>query len=227
MLNKTPKLFRHHFEEATEVNKIRKNFYSRRTSGKSEKVSNLMIYFEKCLYPVALYIDFKAYKFNKKGIPIVKNDFVSLKNISPVYISSQYTKVLSFKQYLYLFKKFYFLRKNLRKYLKSFDLFNVCKLIADSILVIDDFEKKQNIHLSLLKHILESVGFAAQNTIKYSETNDLKLKKFAVQFIKIQMLGTILSPLIDREANKIQALGYGIITNDIPKIPFEYEKFIQ
>ena len=73
----------------------------------------------------------------------------------------------------------------------------------------------------MLKHILESAAFAAKNAASYTKVENKRLKRLASLFIRTQLLGTILSPRIDRAANKIHRLGFGIVVNDIPKIPFE------
>jgi len=221
MTKKLEKGFRHHFNEADELNKIRKIYYAAQTNGKSKKVSNIIIYFGKSLYPIAYYFDKKAVKFNNSGINIIKDDFVSLRNVAPVSNSPKYANILNYKDLVYIFKILKKLRKSARKSLKNYNYSDVCELIADSIIDICNFEKSKNVHIALVKHILESIGFAVQNAIIYNSVEDIKLKKLSRLFIHTQLLGTILSPLIDREANKIHKLGYGIILNDIPDIPFQ------
>jgi len=216
-----PKGFRLHFIEATEINKIRKIYYAEKTNGKSLRVSNIMIYFEKFLYPIAWYFDKKAEKFNKQGIPIIVDDFVSLRNISLVDTAPKYQNICNLSEIKILAKNLFILRKSVRKSVRKFDFITVCKLTAKTIEQIIETEKRLSVHLSMIKHILESVGYASQNAVKYTENSDIKVKKLAAQFINIQMQGTILSPLIDREANKIHSLGFGIIVNDIPDIPFD------
>lgn len=215
-----------HFEEASEINKKRRIYYSEKTKGKSKCVSNIMTGFEKFLYPVAYYFDKRAVKYNNQGIPIIKNDFISLKNIKPENTEPEYFEIITNKELKKLAKTLFKLRRNLRRLLKNFDFERVCKEIAKTIIMISKTEKKCNSHLAVIKHILESVGFASQNALDYTSNDDVKLKKFAAFFIKTQMLGTILSPLIDRKANKIHKLKVGIIVNDIPAIPFDLQKWI-
>jgi hypothetical protein len=226
MKKNIPKGFRLHFLEATEINKIRKIYYSEKTNGKSKWVSNIMIYFEKFLYPVACYFDKKAKKFNQKAIPIIIEDFVSLENILPIDCPPKYQNISNLKEIKKLAKLLFKLRKSVRKSARKYDFTTICRLISKVIEEIIETEKRINVHFAMIKHILESAGYASQNAIIYTENADIEVKKLATSFINIQMQGTILSPLIDREANKIHKLGYGIIVNDIPPIPFEFEKWL-
>lgn len=218
--------FREHFKEAAEINKIRKIYYSQRTAGKSNFVSFLMIFFERILYPVAWYIDIRAKKFNKKGCLIVVNDFVSLENITAPDVEPIFCNRIQFSDLKKLFKKLFYLRKKIYFRLRrKYDFKAVCTLVAFQIVEIENIEKEKEINFAMIKHILDSIGFASENAIEYTKTGDIKTKKFASHFIKIQTLGTILSPVIDFYASKIHNLGCGIVINDIPKIPFNIDNY--
>ena len=153
---------------------------------------------------------------------IIANDFVSLKNALPESEEPKYINIISHSLVRHLFRKMFTLRRRIRKLLKKKDFVNIHRLICTEIDYIIELETKNLIHIAMLKHILESVGFAAKNSIEYTKHDDNRVKKLAVCFIKTQMLGTILTPLIDRSANKIHKLGVGIIVNDVPSIPYKF-----
>jgi len=212
--------FQNHFKEAIIVNKERKKFYSNQTKGKSKKLSNILLFFSYFLLPITIFIDKKALKFNKLGIPIIENDFVSLENIKPKTSPPLYQselKLSDLKIFLKSLKKF----KNQINYeIKKNNFIEICRLISKIILNINEFENEKKIHLALYKHIYESIGFAAHNAIEYSKFNNNDALKLSKKLIKIQLLGLILSPYIDKIANKLHQTGCGILVNDIPDIPF-------
>jgi len=215
--------FRSHFIEATEINTITKRYYAERTEGKSLTVSRILIYSEKLLYPVAWYFDWRAKKYNSKGIGVIANDFVSLQNIQPVDAKPLYTNRLTIKDIRELFVLMFSLRRRVRVLLRDYNFIAVNQVVTEYIQLLSYKEKTDSVHITMLKHILESVAFAAKNAIEYSKVGDRGVMRLASCFIKTQMLGTIMSPLIDRTANKIHVLGVGIIVNDIPPIPYRLE----
>jgi len=213
--------FREHFREARLVNRERRKLYAGLTKNKSRFVSNILIFSEFLLYPVACYFDIRAKKFNKIGIPIVSNDFVPLGNLPSFTEKPTYRNILSKNDLVEISKKMKRLRKDARADLKFFRFYEVNKLITGSIAEIESIETGKGVHIAMLKHILESAAYAAKNAFEYSKLNNNKLNRFAAHFINTQLIGTILSPQIDREANRIQQIGCGIVVNDLPEIPYK------
>lgn len=213
--------FREHFHEARAVNRERRKLYADLTNGKSLFVSNILVWSEFLLYPVAWYFDIRAKKFNKIGISVISNDFVSLGNLPDLNEKPTYRNILTKNDLRDISQKMKRLRKGTRVELKQFRFYEVNKLIAASIVEIESIQTQREVHIAMLKHILESAAFAAKNAIEHSTLNNYKLNRLAAHFISAQLLGTILSPRIDKAANRIHRIGYGIVVNDLPEIPYK------
>jgi hypothetical protein len=208
-----------HFREARAINKERKNFYAQMTNGKSRYVSNLLIFWERILFPVASYFDWRAVKFVSTGI--ITNDFVSLSSLKGPETPPRFQNILSFNQIWILTGQMYRLRKVCYKHLAKYQFEEVHQELCKNIETLSQHEKSFEAHIALLKHICESAAFAAKNAVEYTKTNDVKVKRLASLFIKAQLLGTILSPLVDRSASKLHKYGVGIVVNDLPDIPYQ------
>ena len=70
--------FETHIRDAIEVNRQRLPLYSRLTNGESEKVSKKFILNQHLVLPITWYVDWRARKYQRKGIPIVCMDMVSM-----------------------------------------------------------------------------------------------------------------------------------------------------
>lgn len=222
MNSNLPKGFRLHFEEAKVLNKHRMVVYSQMTNGESRFVSNILIFSERILYPVAWYFDWRAKGFNSRGIGIIVNDFMPLNdNIPPTSRNPIYSNVLRYSDIKHLFRKMFLLRCKIRRELRHFNFCAAHATLVNAVDEIAQYENENSTHIAMLKHIIESSAFACKNAKGYAELGDKKVLRLARCFINTQMLGTILSPLIDRSANRIHALGVGILVNDIPEIPFQ------
>lgn len=213
--------FRAHFVEATHLNLQRKHIYSQLTGGKSKRVSNILIFAEKLLFPVAWYFDMRAKRFNQQGISIIVDDFMALDNLPSPNRSPIYKNVLPCRDIRFLFATMFRLRWKVRRLLHRYNFAGVHMLVIEHIDLIANLEEERGVHIAILKHILESVAFAAKNAVGYTSMANRGAMRLASCFIKTQMLGTIMSPLIDRSANKIHKLGIGILYNDIPDIPYK------
>lgn len=221
MNHKLTKGFRAHLLESIVINSERRFFYSSTTGGKSAFLSFVLICWGKFLLPVATYFDRRSLVFNSMGIGIIADDFISMDKIRPVESVPEYNNVLKCKTLLDLFVITYKTRILVRKYLRNYDFIASHHSISECIDRISEIEKSNKVHISLVKHILESAAFAAKNAVIYSQNEDLKVKKLASCFIRVQMLGTILSPFIDRAASKLHRHGVGVLVNDIPDIPYK------
>jgi hypothetical protein len=220
MINKNTG-FRAHFHEASIINRERKRQYSMLTLGKSNSTSSVLIFWEKLLYPVAWYFDMRAEPFNQQGIGIITNDFVSLHNLPSVDTKPTYRNILSFRIIAKLFPVMFKLRWAVRRHLAKRDFVTVYSKLCEAIDYISDIEKNNQVHIAMLKHILESAAFATKNAIYYTKSGNPQVAALAALFINSQMLGTILSPFVDRSATKIHRLGVGMVVNDVPGIPYK------
>jgi len=212
--------FYSHLKDAIEINKERKKIYAKNTNNQSTFISNFMILSEQMLLPVAKYFDWKGKKFNAVGIPIVINDFVSMDNIKSVHEEPAYKNSVSeahLKQLTISMREF---KKLLIASLEKYQFEKTCEATENMINTVSSVESLSCSHFSMLKHLLESIGYASVNAVNYSKSSCGKTKKLSKQLIMIQANGLTVALKIDLQAQKIQALGEGIIVNDVPVIPF-------
>ena len=76
--------FEEHLRDAVEINKKREKLYADLTHGKSKLVSRSLILSEKASIPFSKIPDHWAKKFMSNGIPIVKEEFISM-NLIPSF----------------------------------------------------------------------------------------------------------------------------------------------
>jgi hypothetical protein len=69
-------------------------------------------------------------------------------------------------------------------------------------------------------HFIESIGLAARNADIYSQKFNKESDNFYRAFIISQAVGIRFFSLVDLKAQKFHRQNIGIITNDLPAIPF-------
>jgi len=215
-------VFSLHIKEALAINMQRKTEYAQVTNGKSLVTSRAMIWGELLSLPVAKYYDWRAVKFNKQGIPIVLNDFVSMDDIKPCSSKPQYSSTADFLTFTYIRSELKTYSQQLKAAIALLDFRKICALTAELIDKVFEQENKSQAHFAMLIHILESIGFAAANSIEYSKMSNGATDKLSKALIKLQSnpMTLSLAVKIDSSAQKAHALGAGIIVNDVPSIPF-------
>src|SRR5271168_4453715 len=73
--------FRHHLQDAIVINEARRPLYSALTDGKSENISDRLIFFESVGLLPAANFDMRAASFQSVGIPILCDEFVSMDKV--------------------------------------------------------------------------------------------------------------------------------------------------
>lgn len=209
------KWFEKHLREAIKINKERKPLYTQLTKGSSRKISNILILTEILTLPIAIYIDFRARKFNKAGIPIVYKDFVSMDkvpefatNIHPVN-----TPPTDFHEMLIQQTK-----TELTKQCKSGNFEEVCKIADNTLMKINENKS----YFGMLRHLLESIlriASLAPGYIKQSEELKIKsTKKLSLLMLRIHIFALSFAVDLDKLAVPIQTQGISILLQDVPKI---------
>jgi hypothetical protein len=72
-----------HLREAARLNEERMPRYAELTGGRSREISRRLIRTERLAVPVAWYLDRRARRFQRAGIPVVCDDFVPMANTPP------------------------------------------------------------------------------------------------------------------------------------------------
>lgn len=70
--------FTAHVKESIVINRARKPIYREITAGKSDRVFSKLINLERMMIPFALVYDQRARSFQKSGVPVLKDEFVSM-----------------------------------------------------------------------------------------------------------------------------------------------------
>lgn len=214
------KPFTNHVKEAILCNIVRAKFYSKASCGGTTGLSKLYTSMEYCLIPLASIFDRWAQTYWKKGIPVLKNDFVSMSEIAnPEQILKRNGSLNKHS------------RKIFKKVLKDFqkkvisasgkkDFLQVQIEAIQALHLLREIELKNNCNLSLSIHLVESIGFSAKNADILSKQFMKQADSFYGAFLILQASGIRLFSKIDVRAQSFHKEGIGIITNDLPAIPF-------
>ncbi|MGK0367033.1 MAG: hypothetical protein ACI9QD_000166 [Thermoproteota archaeon] len=204
-----------HLKEAIKQNKVRKKLYNKLTQNKSRRLSNLLIRSETFTLAYAKTSDLRARKFQKLGIPILCDDFVSM-DLTPDF-GSLMGKRKPLKENFYKVN-IKTLKKKLKRTLKNKGLKSFSHQV-ESILHVLAKEPKLN---CMLRHVLESVLRSSNMAVRYDEYASLHNLKSPLKFSKKMIKGqfTFLNTIhkIDVLALPIQLKGIPIICQDVPPI---------
>lgn len=199
--------FTSHLDEAIVLNTERLPLYSKLTDGKSEVVSNTLIKYEKLSKAPGMYLDFRAKKFQKKGIPILCEDFVPIKLV-PGFKSFEKPYPESAPQYPLD------LERVVRDLRAAGDFETVASLAIDHIETLSKFPT----YFCMTRHVLESIARSARLAPGFV-LKDAGVEGLAWKNIYLQFRGLSLSKRLDEMALPIQEMGVPILCNDVPLIP--------
>ncbi|MDN5280175.1 MAG: hypothetical protein PWR01_4140 [Clostridiales bacterium] len=212
--------FTHHVKEAIKVNKDRAKYYKQISNGKTATLSKLYTSLEYALLPISRLFDLWAKKFWKAGIPVLKNDFVSMGNIKQAGADLERTNTLDadgqklFKQFL---KNFQF---EVFKAAAKKDFLQVQLAALRGLHLLKVLETKHSCNLTLSIHFIESIGLAARNADALRQQFKGEADNFYRAFIISQAAGIRFFSKIDLKAQNFHRQSIGIIANDLPAIPF-------
>ena len=217
-----------HILEAIVIN-IKRGFqYAKITKGRSLLLSMIMVSSELMVLLPAYLFDLWGKKFNRLGIRVIAADFV------PMSMANHFGTPLKFKgetpsgdlKDLQYQMKVYANTAN-----RMLEEENFRMVAAHTHHMLSQIESMERYHCALLpmaRHILESIGFAAVNALKYEDQSQKRTNNICRWMIQFQIAGIALALPIDKLAQKCHLQGAGIIENDVPYIPFHeaYAKHI-
>ena len=215
--------FEQHLRDAIVIYKERSTLYSAMTNGKSKNIFSQLIVSEMALLPVARLYDLRAIPFIDKGIPIIKNDFVSMEGnkgfeypFTPALLmtgSMEGDAQAVLDELLSVDKQ---------------NLMSVAQASFDALNKIHQLEDDNQVYFPMTKHFLESLGFGSLHAIYYQCQSDGETFTLARDFAKLQLLAIKYGKSIslDKRANVLHQQGVGILVNDLPDIPF-LDEYIQ
>ena len=207
--------FSAHIKEAIAINRKRKPLYASITCGKSKKLSNLIIFLQYCLLPVAKIFDRIGSKHNRKEIPIIANDFVSLENLPSHTQPVKRKNIADTDTFETIQGRLTLFAKNIHKKTPFEEIFTKTH---NELVFIKQVEDALSSNFSLLKHLLESICFISRNSISYERKSNGATSSLSYRLILLHILFLRKILFIDRWAQKFHQEDVGILVNDMPSI---------
>ena len=213
--------FSKHLTEAIHVNKLRRQYYSIRTNGRSLLLSNLLILLEYLTYPIAYYFDWRGLAYQRRGVPLFTSEFLPMdivsKKHSPLYTSSF---GLSTR------KELNQLIENFKNNINSNPTLENLKAISQcSMRLIHNIKKvqlKNTVHLSMTLHLAESIYLVASKGILHAKLCNQASIPLSMQLIQIHSIALKSAIKLDQLANRCHQQGVGILVNDLPTLQINH-----
>lgn len=216
-----------HMVDAIAIN-LRRGFgYAKLTKGRSLLLSMLLIASEISMIIPAYLFDLWGKKYNRLGIRVIAADFISMSRIK------KFGTPLKFKGRLPKgdFKDLQYQMKNYASTASQLLAENNFSMVAaHTHHMLTQVEAMERFHCALLpmsRHILESIGFASLNALKYEDQSQKRTNRLCRWMIQFQISGLPLTLPADALAQRLHQMDAGIVENDVPYIPFHeaYEQF--
>jgi hypothetical protein len=202
--------FQGHIKESIAINKNRKKIYSKLTQGKSNRIFNELITYERLtLLPAAIY-DLKALKYQKKGMDLFCKEFLPLVQtpVPEIKIPQETFSLFDWK----------FHKKKIVQALNTQNAKIVKEVTLEALVEL----KSQPNYYCLTRHFIESIyRFAHFVPLRRSEAAARGLKdpaKFMFSLMRIQALGLMGSIGIDLKSQPIQESGIPMICAEMPSL---------
>ncbi len=212
--------FAQHLEEAIQLNRSRRDVYDRLSGGRTRSLSNQLILLEQLTLPFAYVLDRWATRFQERGLPVLKEDFVSMQDVRSPFAPPRWRGVASAQETERIQDWLDGYRKTLGEALGRNDFAAIAQASHDLLGRLEDAEQGQQVHWAMTKHLVESLGLAAMNALDYAERSGGDTLRLSRTFIRFQALGLLGATSVDRKAQGFHRQGIGIVVNDIPEIPF-------
>ena len=172
-----------------------------------------------CL-PFALGFDRRGKRFNEAGIPIIQDDFVSMEEIRDPHDPPTYANRAGRGEFEAVSAGLNEYKRCLRDSANTFDFEQAARDTAQMLTAVAERETRCEAHFAMVRHVLESIGLAAVNAIRFAELSAGKTRFLSRNLLKFETKGVRTAVALDRRAQEVHALGVGIIVNDLPSIPF-------
>lgn len=168
----------------------------------------------------ALVFDRRGRRFNEAGIPIIQDDFVSMEEIGDPHDPPAYANRAGRGEFEAVSAELRQYKRCLRDSAKTLDFEQAARDTARMLTTVAERETRCEAHFAMVRHLLESIGLAAVNAIRFAELSAGKTRLLSRDLLMFQAKGVRAAIALDRRAQQVHALGVGIIVNDVPSIPF-------
>ena len=212
--------FHRHIRDAIRINRQRRPVYGAMAGGPARRASDLLIRTEYLCLPFAAVFDRRARRFNEAGIPIVQDDFVSMEGIRDPHDPPRYTGRAWQGEFAALGGQLNDYKRSLAGRAKALDFDRAAGDTAQMLTAVAERETRCEAHFAMVWHLLESIGLAAVNAIRFAEQSSGETRSLSRDLLLFEARGMRTAVTLDRRAQEVHALGVGIIVNDLPAIPF-------
>ena len=212
--------FTRHLLNAIATNVNRAPGYAHRSHGWSWPISLRLIACEVILLPSALIYDASSQPFLGRGIPVITGDFTSMTLIRPASLTlgRQTTVPDGAWQELRQLTVFYQGMIDLAAQARDFQL--IGQACHEMMGTLDRFEETAGAQATMTRHVVESVGMSAVHALEAKARSRGESDGLYGSFLGFQSVGLIAAYDIDVAAHPLHVEGIGILTNDVPVIPF-------
>lgn len=208
-----------HINEAIQLNKERKVYYTDLSQGISTRTSNALISLEKQMLPISYIFDGLAKKYQKVGLDLFCEDLISM-NETPSFKNIYDNGAPHIKDYKFI--KRLEIYKDLRN---SFKNESYESLIKTSYQWMDYLSVEPRFNC-LTRHFLEAIIRSAKLApihIEKAHQKGMKSPRALInRYLKSIFISFFYSVPIDETARHTQVLGIPIICNDVPAIPIDF-----
>lgn len=209
--------FRAHLREAIAVNEERRELYAQLSNGASRAISDRLILSERGMQALALPLDTGALLFQRKGIGIMCDEFVSMELASP--FRGQLPAPAAAPALLDRWSPWDESWALRQAYLRGgFEA--VSRRLEDQLAKLAPHPS----YLCMTRHVLESTLRAANLAPKHIAASRAAGQLFSpralsVAFIEAHLDALFFAKDLDQRAAPLQARGIAIICDDVPPIP--------
>ena len=212
--------FAQHLKEALALNRTRRDVYDRLSGGGTRALSNKLIMLENLTLPAAYALDLWAKRFQKQGIPMMQEDFVSMQGVRSPFAPPRWRGVASDQDAAEVEGWLKAYRDTIHQAVGKNDFAAIAEASYVLLERLEATEQAKQTHWAMSKHLIESLGLAAMNAIDYAARSDGETLKLSRTFLRFQSLGLLGTVSVDRKAQTFHQQGIGIVVNDMPMIPF-------
>lgn len=211
--------FREHIQESIAINKERKKEYGKITDGKSDRIFNLLINLEHLSLAFAVYYDFRARPFQKKGLDLFCHEFMSMNKVHEFSTEKKKIPEHGFDPIdLTQFKT------EVRAALKRKDHEKLMQLTSRELSRLTSMPMAY----CMTRHMLESMyRFAFFVNIRESEARELGVsspKDLLLDVFKTHLLSLTDAIKIDTWAWPIQREGIPLLCSELPDLLHDLPK---
>lgn len=205
--------FRHHIEESIGINRERKIIYSSMTAGQSDRIFNTLIASEVISIIPATYFDYRAKKFQKKGLELFQHEFMSMNRAGLFDPNEKVTVTGKIKEFDW---KFYKIRLDNAIHLHNHE--TVRSICVEALVELKAYPQ----YYCMMRHLIESIyRFAFFVPIRVKQASTLKIdspESLMFDVMKLHLLGFEGVYKIDLWCQPIQQSGILILNTELPDL---------